>query len=97
MVVIFIATLVVQEGQGAEFERLQTELSELTHKHEPDTVVYDVLRHQEQANSYVVYARFKNQEAFELHQGTDFHKRLVPPILETLGAEMQLNFYEFVA
>lgn len=95
--IIFIATLVVKEGQGAEFERLQSELSELAHKHEPDTVVYDVLRHQDQANTYVVYARFKDQAAFELHQGTDFHQRLVPIILETLGAEMKLDFYEFVA
>ena len=95
--IIFIATLVVKEGQGLEFERLQSELSKLAHKHEPDTLVYDVLRHQEQANCYVVYARFKNQAAFELHQATDFHERLVPPILETLGAEMQLDFYEFVA
>jgi quinol monooxygenase YgiN len=95
--IIFIATLVVKEGQQSEFERLQSELSELTHKHEPDALVYDLLRHQEQANCYVVYARFKNQAAFELHQGTDFHERLVPLILETLGAEMQLDFYEFVA
>ena len=95
--IIFIATLVVKDGQGPEFERLQSELSGLTHEHEPDTVVYDVLRHQEQANTYVVYARFKDQAAFDLHQGTDFHQRLVPPILETLGAEMQLDFYEFIA
>ena len=95
--IIFIATLVVKQGQGSEFERLQTELSGLTHEHEPDTVVYDVIRHQEKANTYVVYARFKDQAAFELHQGADFHDRLVPPILETLAEEMQLAFYEFVA
>ncbi len=94
---IFIATLVVKPGKEAEFERLQTELSELTHRHEPDTLVYDVIRHQEKPRTYICYARFKDQAAFELHQGTDFHQRLVPPILDCLAEEMDLQFYDFIA
>ena len=35
----FIATLVIKAGKEAEFERLQKELSELTHASEPNTVV----------------------------------------------------------
>ena len=37
----FIATLRIKPGHEAEFERLQRELSELTHASEPDTLVYD--------------------------------------------------------
>lgn len=95
--ICFIATLRVKAGQEREFERLQTELSELTHGAEPDTLVYDVLRHRDQRGVYVVYARFRDDAAMQLHQGTDFHERLVPPILATLGAEMDLQFYEWVA
>ncbi len=95
---VFIAKLVVAEGRGGDFERLQTELSELTHANEPDTLVYDVLRASDSPGSYIVYARFKDQAAFDLHQGTDFHTRLVPPILDCLGdAEMELTFYDFIA
>jgi quinol monooxygenase YgiN len=93
----FIATLKIKPGQEAEFERLQTELSELTHATEPDTLVYDIIRSRDNPNTYVVYARFKDQAAFDLHQGTDFHTRLVPPILATVDGEMDLKFYDFIA
>ena len=93
----FIARLSVKEGKQADFERLQTELSELSHKHEPDTLVYDVIKSSEKSGSYVVYARFRDQAAFDFHQATDFHERLVPPILECLGGEMELELFEFIA
>jgi quinol monooxygenase YgiN len=93
----FIATLKVKPGFEAEFERLQAELSQITHATEPDTIVYDVLRHRDQPGTYVVYGRFKDDAAFQLHQGAADHERLVPPILATVTGEMDLQFFEFVA
>lgn len=95
--VVFIATLNVAEGKEADFERLQTELSEIAHARETGLIVYDVIRHAEKKGTYVVYARFKDQEAFEFHQGADFHQRLVPPILDCVEGEMDLQFFESVA
>jgi quinol monooxygenase YgiN len=92
----FIARLKVKPGHEAAFERLQKELSELTHLHEPDTLVYDVIRHRSEPGVYVVYARFKDEAAFQLHQTTEFHDRLVPPIMETLGGDMDLQFFDWV-
>ena len=94
---VFIATLRIKPGQEAEFERLQRELSELTHANEPDTFVYDIVRSRDAPDTYVVYARFKDDAAFQHHQATPFHDRLVPPILATVAGEMDLKFYEFVA
>jgi quinol monooxygenase YgiN len=93
---VFIATLKIKPGQEAEFERLQQELSDLTHATEPDTKVYDIIRSRDDPDTYVVYGRFKDEAAFQLHQGTDFHARLVPPILATVNGEMDLKFYDFV-
>jgi quinol monooxygenase YgiN len=96
---IFFATLKVKPGKEKDFERLQQELSKLTHESEPDTFVYDVIKHADKPGVYAVYARFKDEAAFQLHQGTDFHERLVPPIFECLdgGASgMDLAFYTFV-
>ena len=93
----FIAKLVVAEGKEAEFERLQTELSELTHSQEPGCLIYDVIRNKEQPRSYIVYARFKDEEAFNTHMNIDFHERLVPPVLECLAEEMDLQFYDWIA
>jgi quinol monooxygenase YgiN len=95
--VVFIATLQVAEGKEADFERLQTELSEISHAREPGLVVYDVIRHAEKKGKYVVYARFRDQAAFEFHQEADFHHRLVPPILDCVEGEMDLQFFEWVA
>ncbi len=93
----FVATLVVNPDKQEDFERLQTELSELAHAQEPDMFVYDVIKHREKANTYVVYARFKDEDAFNHHMSIDFHDRLVPPILECLDEEMQLEFFDHVA
>jgi len=94
--VVFIATLQVAAGKEADFECLQTELSEISHATEPGLVVYDVIRHAEKKGTYVVYARFEDQAAFELHQAADFHQRLVPPILDCVEGEMDLQFFDWV-
>jgi quinol monooxygenase YgiN len=96
---VFFATLRVKPGKEQEFERLQRELSRLTHESEPDTLVYDVVRRRDRPGEYAVYARFRDDAAFQLHQKTPFHDRLVPPILDCLdgGAEgMELIFYDWV-
>ncbi len=95
MTTTFIATLNVKPGREAEFERLQKELSELTHKHEPDVLVYDVIRHREKPSTYVVYARFRDQAAFDFHMKSEFHDRLVPPILATVDGAMDLQFFDW--
>lgn len=92
----FIATLTVNQDKAGTFEKLQTELSELAHAQEPDLFVYDVIKHREKANTYVVYARFKDEAAFNHHMQIDFHERLVPPILECVDGEMQLEFFDHV-
>jgi quinol monooxygenase YgiN len=91
----FIATLVVKPGMEQEFERLQQELSKLTHEQEPDTLVYDVLKQRDTAATYVVYGRFRDEAAFQAHQQTAFHDRLVPPILACLAQDMDLKFLDW--
>ncbi len=93
----FIAKLVVKPGMGATFEKLQRELSELTHAQEPDTLVYDVIRHRTQQGTYVVYGRFRDEAAFQKHQTMPFHDRLVPPILACLAQDMDLQFFDWLA
>ena len=95
MSVTFIATLIVKPGQEAEFERLQKELSEDSHRTEPGLIVYDVIKHREKPQTYVVYARFRDQAAFDEHMGAPSHDRMVPPILACLAQDMDLQFYDW--
>jgi len=93
----FIAKLVVKPGMEATFEKLQRELSQLTHAQEPDTLVYDVIKHRTERSTYVVYGRFRTEAAFQKHQTMPFHERLVPPILECVAQDMDLQFFDWIA
>ncbi len=92
----FVAKLVVKPEKRADFERLQTELRELTHKHEPEAPVYELIRSRDDKNTYLCVATFTSQEAFDHHMSIDFHDRLVPHILDCLAEEMDLAFYDIV-
>jgi quinol monooxygenase YgiN len=96
MQMAFIAKLVIKPEKVAEFESIQKKLSAITHETEPDTLVYDFIKHREQANTYVVYSRFKDEAAFQIHQDSPSHDELVPPIIEALAEEMDLQFYDLV-
>lgn len=96
MQMAFIAKLVVKPEKVVQFEKTQKQLSDITHETEPDTLVYDFIKHRDQANTYVVYSRFKNEAAFQIHQDSPSHEKLVPPILEALAEEMDLQFYDLV-
>jgi quinol monooxygenase YgiN len=91
----FIATLGIKQGKETEFERLQKELSELTHANEPGTLVYDVIKSRDQPRTYVVYARFKDEAAFQTHQASPFHDRLVPPIMACVEGDMDLKMLDW--
>lgn len=93
---VFIAMLNIKDGREAEFERLQKELSETAHAKERGLIIYDVIRHATEPRRYAVYARFEDRRAFDFHQAADFHERLVPPILDCVEGEMDLQFFEWV-
>jgi quinol monooxygenase YgiN len=91
----FIATLVIKQGKEAEFERLQKELSELTHANEPETLVYDVIKNRGKPRTYVVYGRFRDEAAFQAHQSSSFHEHLVPAIMACVEGDMDLQLCDW--
>ena len=93
----FIATMKVAAGREAEFEAVCAELSEIAHREEPGLVAYDIIRNRKDPSSYVFYARFKDEDAFQFHQDADFHQRLVPPILACVEGEMDLQFFDWLS
>jgi quinol monooxygenase YgiN len=91
----FVARLKVKPGRQADFERLEREFSRLAAAEE-GTLRYEVLRHRTEDESYLVYARFTDEAAFRAHQETEPYRRLVPQIMETLGGETDLQFFDWV-
>ena len=51
----------------AVLERVLSELSRLKHGGKPDPLVYDVVRDPTRHSTYVVYGRFKELKALEVH------------------------------
>lgn len=92
----FVAKLVVKSEKAADFEKFQTELRELTHKNEPETPVYELIKSRDDANTYLCIATFSDEASFQYHQTTDFHERLVPLINECLAEDMELGFYDII-
>jgi quinol monooxygenase YgiN len=92
----FVARLKIKSGMEDEFLRLQRELSELSRRHEPDMATYDLIKSRDEPGLYVYYAHFKDEAAFQLHQTTPFHDRLIPGIMACVDGAMDLKFYDFV-
>jgi quinol monooxygenase YgiN len=91
-----IARLKVKPGREPDFERLQRDYSSLALEQEPGTLVYDVLRSRTDPGSYVIYVRFRDDASFKAHQTTALRARLIPQIVDTLGDEMDLQFFDWI-
>lgn len=89
----FVATLRVKPERRDDFIALQTELKQLVFTHEPDALVYELLQSDQEPDTFLVVATFRDDAAFEKHMHIDFHDRLVPPILECLSSDMEIQFF----
>ena len=89
----FVARLRARPEKRAELIALQTELKSLVFVHEPDALVYEFIQSDEDPDLFLCVATFRDDAAFETHMAIDFHERLVPPVLDCLAEEMQLDFY----
>lgn len=89
----FVARLRARPEKRAELIALQTELKSLVFVHEPDALVYELFQSDEDADLFLCVATFRDDAAFDTHMAIDFHERLVPPVLDCLAEEMQLDFY----
>jgi quinol monooxygenase YgiN len=89
----FIAELRCKPGRAGELIALQSELKGLVFAQEPDALVYELFRSDDDPDLFQVVATFRDDAAFEKHMHIDFHDRLVPPILDCLAEDMKLAFY----
>jgi quinol monooxygenase YgiN len=70
-----VATIKVKDGQGAEFEKVATELVKKVNENEKGCLLYQ-LYHGEQPNTYVFLERYASEAAVEEHRNTEYFKSL---------------------
>ena len=70
-----IATIKVKDGQGAEFEKVASELVKQVNANEKGCLLYALFK-AEEPNTYVFMERYADQAAVEAHRATDYFKTL---------------------
>jgi quinol monooxygenase YgiN len=70
-----VATIKVKEGQGAEFEKVATELVKKVNENEKGCLLYQ-LYHGEEPNTYVFMERYADDAAVEAHRASEHFKTL---------------------
>ena len=71
-----VATIKVQDGKGAEFERVFRELTAKVKANEPGTLVYQLAKSRTEPNTYKVLELYRDEEAQKQHGGSDYFKAL---------------------
>jgi quinol monooxygenase YgiN len=85
-----LKTIMVNEGHEQEFEKLFGELRASIQGGEPDCLYYSLLKSRTNPRAYIVEEQYRDQAAFDLHQGSAYGKIYFPKIraiLERIDVE----------
>jgi len=80
----------VKEEHTAEFERLFAELRAEMRKHEPDCLLYSLLKSRAKPGAYIVHEQYRNQAALDAHQKSAHGAKYFPrmrAIIEKIEVE----------
>jgi quinol monooxygenase YgiN len=93
----FIAKLWAKPERLAAFERLLQELQREVRETLPGTLVYEILKSDEDPSHVVFVACFADEAAYQRHMNSPAHDRLVPPLLDCLAVPMEIAFFTTLA
>lgn len=91
-----VATLRVKEGQGAEFERIFTEMAEAVRANEAGNVFYQLTRGRTESNTYKALELYRDDEALQAHRAADHSKRLGAQLGPTLAGRPEVEYLDAV-
>jgi quinol monooxygenase YgiN len=89
-----LVTMRVQDGKGADFERVFHGLIAKVRANEPNTVYYDVAKSRTEANTYKVIEIYKDQAAFDHHASTDYFKAAFPELSGCLAGRPDMEMLD---
>ena len=96
MTIGIIATIKVQDGKGAEFEQVFTELAKQVRANEPGNLAYQLTKSRSDPNTYKVLELYKDQDAVTLHGGTDYFRAAGPKMGPCLAGRPEVEFLDGV-
>jgi quinol monooxygenase YgiN len=91
-----VATLKVQDGKAAEFEKVFTGLMAQVRANEPGNVVYQLCRTRGEPNTYKVLELYKDEDALKAHGASDHFKAAGPALGATLAGRPEIEYLDGV-
>lgn len=92
-----IATLRVQDGKAAEFERLFADLAAQVRANEPGNIAYQLCRSRSEANTYKVLEIYRDEAALKAHGAADHFKAAGPALGTVLAGRPDVEYLDGIA
>ncbi len=83
MILIYIKVDVVK-GKEADFEKLVAQVAEQSLQNEPGCHQYNLCKSTEDQN-YVIFEKYENEEALEVHRNQAFFQEIGPKLRECIA------------
>lgn len=93
---VLVARYYVQAGRGDEVAAALSEMAALVKQQEPDCVLYEVNRSQDDHDEFLLYERYQDTAALEAHRETSHFKSIVEGRILPLLVRRERNFYTYV-
>ncbi|HYG25613.1 MAG TPA: putative quinol monooxygenase [Caulobacteraceae bacterium] len=91
-----VATLRVQDGKGAELEKVFADLSAKVKANEAGCIVYQLTKSRTEPNTYKVLELYASEEALKHHGSTDYFRAAGPGIGATLAGRPEIEYLDAV-
>ena len=85
----------VKAEHTAEFEHLFAELRAEMRKHEPDCLLYSLLKSRAKPGAYIVHEQYRNQAALDAHQKSA-HGAKYFPLMRAFIEKIDVEYFDGV-
>ena len=87
--------ILVQSGHEQEFESLFGELREKMRTHEPDCLLYSLMKSRTNPRAYIVQEQYRDQSALDAHEASP-HGRTYFPKIRAILESISVEYFDVV-
>jgi quinol monooxygenase YgiN len=96
MTIGIVATIKVQEGKNAEFEKVFTELAAQVRANEKGNLAYQLTKSRTDPNTYKVLELYSDQDALTAHGQSEYFKAAGPKMGPCLAGRPEIEYLDGV-
>jgi quinol monooxygenase YgiN len=92
-----VATMKIQEGKTAEFERAFADLAAKVKANEPGNIFYQLTKSRTEPDTYKVLELYASEDALKAHGQSDHFKAAGPSLGAVLAGRPQVEYLDAVS